>query len=917
MFNTIISQLLEWSLKIKNQTQIYGNTETLVGGLFEQIILFLSKITDYITNILIGIILKGDKANEAEIQSIINAERGDTWKALDTNHYWSFDGVQWNDIGEILPSDLSLYAKTTDTTGTVIRTGDLAQAKGNDTTLAPSLKLFTDEVNNLGKNNNDILFTNSGFNYIIGLSVNFEFSKIELIQFYNRDATGQTYYAQIVTFRVTYSDNTTNVFTYTSGQGGGIASGSETHSITMNDKVMSFVVRWNGTISSANVLEVNAAQVQILPLSGKLAYSNIDGLALETEVSNLERISEFTVTEKALSESITVVNVTPYTLVNDTITFHKPDSLDGIILLGSSINSFEIQSSNNPLAWLILGTSRGKYISLDFSSTMKGQLYVFTTGIIGGDGQKIADVPFTLPVPFQPTIDNVRFSRQFNVFKIDYYKNNQWNTLFNFDLSDYVTIDTYQFAIHSVLTTDTIVPFLRLEQNKSLEISNEAINPSLLTSQDSDTILLSEDDFDDTNGFYINKESVLIADRLSGSVPKYVIFKEEIKAIEFEVASLFDSNLFSLCFGTGTEDTTTVFAGAYLPTSVRPTQASNLSNYITTNTQVSSIEGRGRFSTPYQSPQKYCTPLEIGDICRIELVQESVFIGKVKRNNTWIDWFILDTKGIWTIPDRVGWNDKIRIGFSVVFNVSSGLQVAKNIKVIKRDAIGDTARNKILAIGDSETAIDSNNGLSYIGYAARKNNLSIVNKGFSGWTAYRLNRDWDTTGIDTALESLNEGDIITMLIGTNDFDTGFYIPTSDEDMDAHPDPHPRFGTFDANDSDYKNPHTTLGSFRLLIERIQTQRPDLRLFIFAPFYREKKGIENGQFTKMLINSEGRTIYDYADAICKVANEYNLPNQNLARMSGVNAATIESYTYDFLHLNQQGGELIGNHVSTFMR
>jgi len=105
MFDTIIAQLLAWSLEIKNQTQKFGNTETLVGGLFEQIVSLIGRVADYIANIAFGIILKGEKANEAEIKAILNPTRGDTWKALDTGHYWIFDGTQWNDVGVIVPSN--------------------------------------------------------------------------------------------------------------------------------------------------------------------------------------------------------------------------------------------------------------------------------------------------------------------------------------------------------------------------------------------------------------------------------------------------------------------------------------------------------------------------------------------------------------------------------------------------------------------------------------------------------------------------------------------------------------------------------------------------------------------------------------------------------------------------------------------
>lgn len=57
--------------------------------------------------VLIGTILKGNKANATEIKAVTNPKGGDTYKAIDTGHYWTFDGSQWNDIGNILPDDLA------------------------------------------------------------------------------------------------------------------------------------------------------------------------------------------------------------------------------------------------------------------------------------------------------------------------------------------------------------------------------------------------------------------------------------------------------------------------------------------------------------------------------------------------------------------------------------------------------------------------------------------------------------------------------------------------------------------------------------------------------------------------------------------------------------------------------------------
>lgn len=56
--------------------------------------------------VVLGTILKGNKESATVIKAIASPIAGDTYKALDTGHYWTFDGAQWNDIGNILPDDL-------------------------------------------------------------------------------------------------------------------------------------------------------------------------------------------------------------------------------------------------------------------------------------------------------------------------------------------------------------------------------------------------------------------------------------------------------------------------------------------------------------------------------------------------------------------------------------------------------------------------------------------------------------------------------------------------------------------------------------------------------------------------------------------------------------------------------------------
>lgn len=95
-FNYLMAQaLIVLNAKLKKE-----NTAKRIGSLFRDILYFIQ-------NMLLGIILKGDKSNEAEIKSIIDPKRGDTYKAADTRHYWCYDGTSWNDIGEIIPSDVA------------------------------------------------------------------------------------------------------------------------------------------------------------------------------------------------------------------------------------------------------------------------------------------------------------------------------------------------------------------------------------------------------------------------------------------------------------------------------------------------------------------------------------------------------------------------------------------------------------------------------------------------------------------------------------------------------------------------------------------------------------------------------------------------------------------------------------------
>jgi len=94
-----LQNLLARALVVMNEIKERQNTATRIGSLFRDII-------QYIQNALLGIVFKGSKANAAAIQAITGAQRGDTYRADDTGHYWVWDGTQWNDIGEIIPANI-------------------------------------------------------------------------------------------------------------------------------------------------------------------------------------------------------------------------------------------------------------------------------------------------------------------------------------------------------------------------------------------------------------------------------------------------------------------------------------------------------------------------------------------------------------------------------------------------------------------------------------------------------------------------------------------------------------------------------------------------------------------------------------------------------------------------------------------
>jgi hypothetical protein len=458
------------------------------------------------------------------------------------------------------------------------------------------------------------------------------------------------------------------------------------------------------------------------------------------------------------------------------------------------------------------------------------------------------------------------------------------------------------------------------------ELNKDVEKDSILTYRH-----LEDNDIEYSNdGYSLVGNSIV---KSSASKRSIIYFKDNIKAIEFEIGELLDANALTVILGIGKDgNSRECVAASWLPSNLRTEISADVQNFSinesisVSNEQVLSICGLGRMSSPYRNPENLIGKYGKGDICRIEILDKFI-LGSIKTENGWKKWFSCDTTGEWTGgSSRYGWNQSIRIGFLTRFASANAGTIIKNIKVINDSNDGFLefcyqaerdfrSRGKVVAIGDSITEINNNNGLSYVGFLTRLFGYNIINKGRGGWTIYRMWRDRASVGWESAVSALPKDGIVTILMGTNDFDTfSFANVGSDVEMDSISDPHPRFGTTEADAIDAHDAHTTLGCLRLIIERIYQLNPSAKVVVFAPFYRTKKDVENGQFTEMLVNADGKTIYDYADAIVKVASEYNVPTFNTCRECGINKFTLETYTCDNLHINEQGGELIGKYVGS---
>ncbi len=138
-----------------------------------------------------------------------------------------------------------------------------------------------------------------------------------------------------------------------------------------------------------------------------------------------------------------------------------------------------------------------------------------------------------------------------------------------------------------------------------------------------------------------------------------------------------------------------------------------------------------------------------------------------------------------------------------------------------------------------------------------------------------------------------KADILILEHGTNDYNCG-------QKLDSGEDP------FDIT--------TYAGALRTALSLLQEKFPDLRIIIASPVYCEFTGMDMTRCNE--IDFGGGILDEYVMKGKSVAEEYGVEWIDMYHDSGIWSDTIDVYTYDKLHLTNEGKLLIGNLVADYL-
>lgn len=169
----------------------------------------------------------------------------------------------------------------------------------------------------------------------------------------------------------------------------------------------------------------------------------------------------------------------------------------------------------------------------------------------------------------------------------------------------------------------------------------------------------------------------------------------------------------------------------------------------------------------------------------------------------------------------------------------------------------------------------------------------INNKGINGQTMAHQNKNISTWDLGKNID-YKDYDLVTIFIGTNDF--RYNKP---------------LGKIESIDSDNFDDKTFIGAYQLLLNKIKSSNPNVKIVLITPIQRNKDGFDIHHF-----NEENNQLIDYVNAIKKLAYLYSLPVIDLYAESGITSDNIKFYTKDGLHPNEKGYEIISKKIENFL-
>lgn len=275
-------------------------------------------------------------------------------------------------------------------------------------------------------------------------------------------------------------------------------------------------------------------------------------------------------------------------------------------------------------------------------------------------------------------------------------------------------------------------------------------------------------------------------------------------------------------------------------------------------------------------------------------------------------------------------NEEIRSGSQTIVTSQPILAAAVKVKEDNLDFQIDTNAKhlkgkKILCIGDSLFGLYHGSD-STPAFVAERTGATVYNGGFggcrmsvhpsAGYAAFSMCKLADAIATGTWTQQNNEAasgqdyfaahlatlksisystlDFMVIHYGTNDFGAGVALD---------------------NASSPKSTSTLCGALRYSIERILAAYPNIFIFVSLPIYRMWDSVGAETYT----NSQSKTLYEYAEAMSEVAQNYGCPVIDGLHELGYNAVNFPSVASDKTHLSavsarKRFGYLIGGELDS---